>query len=194
MMKRPDALRAIARLAPDEIVVSTYSSAFDWLVIRPHPLNYVHIGAMGLASSHGLGVALGRPDRKVIVLDGDGSLLMNLPTLVTIANVAPKNLFYFVCENGTYEANGGHPVPGQGVTDFCAIARGAGWPVVSQHDELIEFCGALSSILSSRGPVFASIKVEPGDSVGPANYEHIHGTSARSAFREHLARDGGQIG
>nr|WP_281400189.1 thiamine pyrophosphate-dependent enzyme [Microvirga zambiensis] len=156
------------------------------MVIRPHPLNYVHVGAMGLASSHGLGLALGRPDRKVIVLDGDGSLLMNLSTLVTISNVAPENLAYFVCENGTYEANGSHPIPGQGTTDFCTMARGAGWPVVAQYDELTGFTGALPSILATRGPVFTSIKVEPGATVGPANYEHIHGAAARAAFRECL--------
>lgn len=190
MMKRPDALRALARLVPDEIVVSTYSSAFDWLVIRPHPLNYVHVGAMGLASSHGLGLALGRPDRKVIVLDGDGSLLMNLSALVTIAAVAPRNLVYFVCENGTYEANGGHPLPGRGTTDFCAFARGAGWPVVAQYSRLDAFTAALPAIIAADGPVFTSLKVEPGESVGPANYEHIHGAPARAAFREHLACDG----
>ena len=67
---------------------------------------------MGLGSSHALGLALGRPDKRVLVLDGDGSLLMNLGTLVTIAEVAPRNLIHFVLENGTYEANGSHPTPG----------------------------------------------------------------------------------
>ena len=146
---------------------------------------------MGLASSHGLGLALGRPDRKVIVLDGDGSLLMNLSTLVTVASVAPPNLVYFVCENGTYEANGGHPLPGQGRTDFCVLARGAGWPVVTEHEELEAFETALPGILASQGPVFTSLKVEPGESVGPANYEHIHGAPARAGFREFLARERG---
>src|SRR6476660_7620498 len=112
MMIRDEALRAIARHVTDlDIVLPAYSTAFDWLDIRPSPLNYTAHGAMGLGSSHGLGLALGRPDRRVIVLDGDGSLLMNLGTLVTSAAAAPKNLFHFVCENGTYEANGGHPTP-----------------------------------------------------------------------------------
>ena len=104
MMRRDDALRALAALRSDEIVVATYQAAFDWMRIAPHPLNYVSIGAMGLASSHALGLALGRPDKKVIVLDGDGSLLMNLGSLVTIANAAPNNLLHFLCKNGTYEA------------------------------------------------------------------------------------------
>lgn len=188
MMKRPDAFSALAKIAPEDIVVSTYSSAFDWLIIRPHPLNYVHIGAMGLASSHGLGLALGCPERRIIVLDGDGSLLMNLSTLVTIANVAPRNLVYFVCENGTYEANGGHPLPGSGVADLCAMARGAGWTAVHRHDDLAAFRAALPGLLAAEGPVFTSLVVEPGDTVGPANYTHIHGEAARTDFIEELAR------
>ena len=66
---------------------------------------------MGLDSSHGLGLALGRPDKRVIVLQGDGSLLMNLGSLVTIAAVAPKNLVHLVAQNDTYEANGSQPIP-----------------------------------------------------------------------------------
>lgn len=186
MMKRDEALRALAKLAPDDIVVSTYSSAFDWLVIRPHPLNYVAVGAMGLASSHALGLAIGRPDRRVIVLDGDGSLLMNLPTVVTIANVAPSNLIYFVCINGTYEANGGHPIPGRSLVDFCAIARGAGWARTQSYTELAVFSTELPSILDQQGPVFVSLHVEPGQR-SPANYPFIHGAPAREQFRAHLA-------
>ena len=84
MMDRKHCLKAIARHVTDaDIVLPVYSTAFDWIDIRPHPLNYLSHGAMGLASSHALGLALGRPDKRVIVLDGDGSLLMNLGTLVT---------------------------------------------------------------------------------------------------------------
>ena len=72
MMKRRDCLEALARHVTDaDIVLPVYSTAFDWIDIRPHPLNYLSHGAMGLASSHALGLALGRPDRRVIVLDPD---------------------------------------------------------------------------------------------------------------------------
>ena len=107
MMKRDECFRVLARHVAEDVVVATYSSAFDWIAVRKHPLNYLSVGAMGLASSHGLGLALGRPDRRIIVLDGDGSLLMNLGTLVTIAEAKPRNLFHFICENGNYEANWG---------------------------------------------------------------------------------------
>src|SRR5215210_13478 len=99
MMKRDVCLKALARHVADaDIVLPVYATPFDWLDIRPNPLNYTAHGAMGLASSHGLGLALGRPDKRVIVLDGDGSLLMNLGAMVTVAEAAPRNFIHFVCE------------------------------------------------------------------------------------------------
>src|ERR1700726_2017946 len=112
MMKRDECFRILARHVTDEIVIASYSAAAEWNELNPRVLNYFSVGAMGLASSHGLGLALGRPRERVIVLDGDGSLLMNLGTLVTIGAAAPKNLVHFGCRNGTYEANGNHPIGG----------------------------------------------------------------------------------
>src|SRR5215212_7801441 len=140
MMKSEDCLKALARhVDAGDIVLPVYSTAFDWLSIRPSPLNYLAHGAMGLASSHALGLALGRPDKRVIVLDGDGSLLMNLGTLVSIAEAAPKNLYHFVMENGTYEANGGHPIPGRGAVSFAGLARSAGHKSVYEFADLKVF-------------------------------------------------------
>ena len=152
-MRRDLCLKAIARHVTDaDIVLPVYSTAFDWLDIRPHPLNYLSHGAMGLASSHALGLALGRPDKRVIVLDGDGSLLMNLGTLVTNAAAAPKNLFHFVCENGTYEANGGHPIPGRGTVSFAGLARSAGYKSVYEFSDLKIFEQQVGAILAEQGP------------------------------------------
>src|SRR4029077_2419048 len=134
---------------------------FEWLDARRSPLNYTAHGAMGLGSSHGLGLALGRPDRRVIVLDGDGSLLMNLGTLVTSASVAPKNFFHFVCENGTYEANGAHPIPGRGKVSFAGLARSAGYHSVHEFADLKIFEQQVGAILAEQGPVFITLKVEP---------------------------------
>ncbi len=153
MMDRQKTLAAIARQVDDaDIVLPVYSTAFDWIDIRPNPLNYLSHGAMGLASSHALGLALGRPDKRVIVLDGDGSLLMNLGTLVTAAEAAPKNLFHFVCENGTYEANGGHPIPGRGTVSFAGIARSAGYKSVYEFSDLKIFEQQVGAILAEQGP------------------------------------------
>jgi len=115
-------------------------------------LNLPATGAMGQGSSHALGLALGLPHHRVFVLDGDGALLMNLGTLVTIANAAPKNLFHFVCENGTYEANGSHPLPNQGGIDFAGLARAAGFTHAYTFDELESFTEALPDVLALDGP------------------------------------------
>jgi sulfopyruvate decarboxylase subunit beta len=188
MMKRDECLKVLARcLTEGDIVLPVYSTAFDWINIRPHPLNYLSHGAMGLASSHALGLALGRPDKRIIVLDGDGSLLMNLGSLVTIATAAPPNLYHFVCENGTYEANGGHPIPGRGRVDFCGLARSAGYPTVHEFSDLQIFEQRIDAVLSEPGPVFADLKIT---SSGPQerDYSQLHGPHVRKAFREALAK------
>src|SRR5258708_16193860 len=84
MMKRDECFRALAAHLADEIVIAVYSSAFDWLELAPRALNYFSFGAMGIASSHGLGLALGPPRQRGLLLDGGGSPLMNLGTLVTL--------------------------------------------------------------------------------------------------------------
>ena len=125
MMNRDECFEVLKRHVTDEVVVAAYSGAVEWNDLNPRVLNYFANGAMGLGSSHALGLALGRPDRRVVVLDGDGSLLMNLGSLVSIAAAAPKNLVHFVCDNECYEANGGHPIPESegGFRRPCALGR-----------------------------------------------------------------------
>jgi phosphonopyruvate decarboxylase len=185
MMVRDRCLRILAEHAPDEIVVAVYSAAFDWVQIRPHALNYFSVGAMGLGSSHALGLALGRPQRKVIVLDGDGSLLMNLGSLVTIANVAPANLYHFLCENGTYEANGEHPIPGQDRVSFAGLARAAGYAAVHEFGDLTRFECDLPGVLAGKGPVFVNLRIVPGERRVP-DYDALYAASSREAFKEAL--------
>jgi sulfopyruvate decarboxylase subunit beta len=186
MMRRDECLRVLARHHTDEIVVPVYLACFDWIAIKPEAPNFIAIGAMGQAGPHALGLALGLPERRIIVLDGDGSLLMNLGTLVTIASAAPTNLLHFVCENGSYEANGGHPIPGRGVVSFAAMARAAGYREVHEFSDLAGFDAALPALLAAAGPVFATLKIEPGPP--PAkDYAYMHGTEARERFRRHIA-------
>jgi phosphonopyruvate decarboxylase len=186
MMQSIDCLKALARHVTDrDIVVPVYTSAFDWIAIRPHALNYLAHGAMGLASSHALGLALGCPDRRVIVLDGDGSLLMNLGSLVSIAEAGPRNLIHFVCENGSYEANGGHPIPNRGRVDFIGFARSAGYRSVHTFSELKVFEQHVGALLTEGGPVFADIKVTP-TSPQPRDYSRLHGADVRAATKAAL--------
>jgi sulfopyruvate decarboxylase subunit beta len=185
MMKRDKCFQALARHLGNEIVLPVYSSAFDWLEIAPRALNYFSFGAMGLGSSCALGFALGRPDRRVIVLDGDGSLLMNLGTLVTIGAAAPKNLVHFLCRNGTYEANGGHPLPQPGV-DFSGLAQAAGYAHCVEFSELAEFEAALPSLLKQDGPTFAVLHIEKGALSPEFNYRTIDDPKRRQDFRAAL--------
>ncbi|MFN3891303.1 MAG: thiamine pyrophosphate-dependent enzyme [Beijerinckiaceae bacterium] len=184
MMDRKKALELLAARITDEIVVSTYSTATDWLSIIDRPLNYFSSGAMGLASSHGLGLALARPERRVIVLDGDGSLLMNLPTLVTIGRVAPRNFAHLVFRNGTYEANGGHPIPNPDA-DFEGHARAAGIRKAFTVTDLGAFRDRIGYILNEEGPVFGCIAVEQGV-LGPRSYKDMYKSERRAALRAAL--------
>ena len=183
MMRRDECFRKIAELRGDAIVVSTYSSAFEWRKISPSSLNYFSVGAMGQASSHALGLAIGLPDHKVIVLDGDGSLLMNLGGLVTMAEAAPKNIVHFVAENGCYEANGSHPIPGQNRIDFAGLARAAGYAEVFEFDGLNRFAAELPEVLSTPGPVFVSLKIVAGDAP-ELDYVWLHGEPVRREFKD----------
>jgi thiamine pyrophosphate-dependent acetolactate synthase large subunit-like protein len=185
MMKRAECFRILKRHVTDEVVVSTYSSAVDWLALGERTLNYFSVGAMGLDSSHALGLALGRPDKRIICLQGDGSLLMNLGCLVTIAAAAPKNLLHIVVQNRTYEANGGHPIPNTR-TDFAAMARSAGYAHAHEFSELANFEQQAAHVLQQEGPVFATLHVEPS---GPLTYDYpkLYDAARRKAIREALS-------
>ena len=184
-MKRDLCIAELLRYRTDQIIVAAYHAAFDLLRLQPHPLNFVSTGAMGLASSHALGLALGRPDCRVIVFDGDGSLLMNVGSLVTIADAGPPNLLHLVFENGTYEANGAVPIPGQGRVRFVDFARAAGYRACWEFDELPAFAARLPEVLAANGPSFATLKIEPG-APSKRDFETIHGAAARESFRRAL--------
>ena len=183
MMPRNECFQKIAELRGNAIVVSTYSSAFEWRKIAPSSLNYFSVGAMGQASSHALGLALGLPDQKVIVLDGDGSLLMNLGSLVTVAEAAPKNLVHFVVENGCYEANGSHPIPGQKHVNFASLARAANYAEVFEFDGLNRFAADLPHVLSTPGPVFVTLKIIATEAP-ELDYVWLHSEAVRCEFKD----------
>ncbi len=186
MMKRDDCLQVLARHRTDAIVVAVYKAAQEWLHISPSDLNYTFTGAMGQGSSHALGLALGRPDKQVVVLDGDGSLLMNLGTLVTIAQAAPKNLVHCLCRNGTYETNGAVPIPGEGKVSFTGLAREAGYPQTYAFENLHDWERAVGGILKEDGPIFVDLKVEPGEPY-PEDFQRLYSIERREHFRRALA-------
>jgi sulfopyruvate decarboxylase subunit beta len=187
MMKRDESLKALARHRTDQIVVAVYTAAQEWIHISPSQWNYTFTGAMGQGSSHALGLALGRPDRRVIVLDGDGSLLMNLGSLVTIAHAAPKNLIHCVCENGTYETNGAVRIPNAGRVSFTGLAAAAGYPKTYEFSNLEDWDRALDGILKEDGPILVDLKMEPGEQY-PEDFRRLYNVEYREAFRKALQK------
>src|SRR3954453_19774137 len=123
-MTRVEATRAIVELAGDApIVASLGHPAYDLFAAGDRPQNFYTWGSMGLASSVGLGLALARPDVRVFVIDGDGSLLMNLGSLATIGLLRPSNLVVVVMDNGEYATTGGQRTPTAHGAHLAAAAR-----------------------------------------------------------------------
>jgi len=154
--------KVISRYRDGAVVVTTMSTNFEWPQVSTNPdLDLMFSGAMGKASSVGLGVALARPDKKVIVLDGDGSLLMNLGSLVTIANMAPPNLVHFVFENEVYRTTGGQLIPGAVKSSFTGLAAAAGYTSMHQFEDLETLENNIEAVLNEEGPVFVCLKIIP---------------------------------
>ena len=163
-----EAIKAINRERGDALVVGTMTPNRYWELVSDRPeLDLPIFGAMGKASSVALGLALARPDKKVFVLDGDGALLMNLGSLVTIAGQQSSNLVHFVFEDGVYFTTGGQPLPGAGKFNFAGMAREAGIEQSYEFDDLEHFVSDLPNVLTKKGPVFVCLKVvNPPDAPG----------------------------
>ncbi len=153
----------------DKLVVTIMGACAQELYNFGHRDNYFYLQhAMGLASSIGLGLALHLPQERVIVLDGDGSVLMNLGTFATLARYRPKNMIHVVFDNGSLLSTGGfasHTT--SGITDLAAIARGAGIEHVAAVDTEIEFGEAFIAALERED---LSVIVARVSAVGPDHY------------------------
>lgn len=161
MFTSREATRIISQYQDDVIVVHTMTNSHEWARVAKDAKSDIGLGgAMGKTSSVALGIALARPDRRVYVLDGDGSLLMNLGALVTIAEAAPTNLVHIVYENGVYEVTGGQPIPGVGVVDFAGMALGAGYRAAYNFDNAKDFEEAAGRILLEDGPTLINLKLK----------------------------------
>jgi thiamine pyrophosphate-dependent acetolactate synthase large subunit-like protein len=159
-MIRFDCLKTLAAEAGDALVVtSAGANNVEWNALRPGDGNF-RVRTLGLASSIALGMALGAPNRKVICLDGDGSLLMNLCSLPTIALKNPRNLIHIVFDNEVYEASGsGKTATGSG-TDLVAMARAAGIRNSLWARTVEEFAQAAGAALKGNELTFIAAKVD----------------------------------
>jgi thiamine pyrophosphate-dependent acetolactate synthase large subunit-like protein len=196
VLTKDELLRPLAALRTDEVVVTCMGVTRPWGCISDHELDFASAdSAMGHTADVALGIALAQPTKRVVCLNGDGSMLMNLGTLVTIAAYDARNLVLFVLENGTYEITGNQPIPGVGRIDFPGLARAAGFPRVYSFNRDVGYEAALPEILTAEGPVFVGIGMEPG-SEGPISRSSMEGSRylrpslAESAalFREAITR------
>jgi phosphonopyruvate decarboxylase len=156
-MKPEDVLRVIAAERGSAVVIPTMTTAPAWREIAPDDFSVTCAGFMGGASALGLGIALARPDRRVVVLDGDGSLLMQLGSLASIAGAHPRNLTHLLFKNGVYHTSGAQDIPGGLTVDFVQMAKGAGYTHAYAVKDIDDFTRRLPSMLRDEGPLFVEL-------------------------------------
>jgi sulfopyruvate decarboxylase subunit beta len=167
-MLRADALRAIYPEVQDQIVVTIMGAVAAELYNLGHRANFFYLEhAMGLASSMGLGIALAMPRHKVVVIDGDGSLLMNLGTLSTMARYRPGNLVHIVFDNGSLLSVGGFPTATTTGTDLAGVARACAIPQVAQADTPVRLNQVVADALAGETLTTIVSKVE---AIGPKSF------------------------
>jgi len=167
-MLRVDALEAIYADLERHIVVTIMGAVAAELYTIGHRHNFFYLEhAMGLASSMGLGIAMVMPEHKVIVLDGDGSLLMNLGTLSTMARYKPGNLLHIVFDNESLLSVGGFPTATAIGTDLAGIARASGVPNVLEADTIESLTVSVKDALASNALTTIVSKVE---AIGPKTF------------------------
>jgi sulfopyruvate decarboxylase subunit beta len=160
MMTLREALEIVAAHRGQRVVIATMSSAGLWPSLSDTPLDFIYIpSSMGQGPSLGQGLALAQPQRGVIVLNGDGCMLMNLGCLVTLAH-HPANIYLLIVENGLYEVTGGQPTAGAGCVDFAGLARAAGIQRVYSFGTADAWRAGAAEALTGAGPVVSHLKVE----------------------------------
>lgn len=165
---RTEAVKVLAAARGDMLSLVTMQAVAPWNACgQADDRNFNVTGCMGSAASIALGLALARPDDRVLVLDGDGSLLMQLGSLVSVAGQQPPNLYHVVFENGVYETSGGQSVPGRQVADLGTIALACGYRHVEKFASQAQLAAGIGACLQRRGPVFVSLAITgPGAVAG----------------------------
>jgi thiamine pyrophosphate-dependent acetolactate synthase large subunit-like protein len=160
-----EALQVLAAVRREEMVITTMGAAREWPKLSEHALDFHYLpSAMGQAPLLGLGLALAKPEREVIVLNGDGCMLMNLGCLVTIAASQAANFTLVVLENGLYEVTGGQATAAAAAgprVDFAALARAASIASAQVYDNLEMWRNEAQAVLTAPGPRFICLRVAP---------------------------------
>lgn len=162
MINMLEATRALtARLSDDDLVVAGLGNPkYNLFQARDRPRNFYIWNAMGMTASVGLGLAMAQPGRRVVILQGDGCLLMNLGALATEAWRAPRNMIHVCWDNRMYELTGKQPTATAGPADLAKIAEGAGFEKVARAETLPAFEDAFDRALTGDGPWFIHALVD----------------------------------
>ena len=166
--------RLIAKLKHEEAVIGGIGNTnFDLWGAGHRPQNFYMLGSMGLAFPIALGVALAQPDRRVFALEGDGSLLMQLGALSTIAALRPKNLTMIVMDNGIYQITGAQPTPAAGVADIVAIALGSGLANSAWAADEEDFERLVDEAISASEPSLIAVRIDDKPGVGTTRRDPV---------------------
>ena len=159
-MTHVEGLRVLAAHRGHRIVLTTMGSVSLWPTVSDGPLDFAYLpSAMGHGPDLGLGLALAQPERGVVVVNGDGCMLMNLGSLVTIASHS-ANLFLIVIDNGLYEVTGGQVYAGTGRVNFAGLAKAAGFTRAYSFDSVATWKACAAAALAGPGPVLVNLIVE----------------------------------
>jgi thiamine pyrophosphate-dependent acetolactate synthase large subunit-like protein len=174
--------RLVAKLKHEEAVIGGIGNTnFDLWAAGHRPQNWYMLGSMGLAFPIALGVALAQPKRRVFGLEGDGSLLMQLGTLSTIAMLAPKNLTMVVMDNGIYQITGAQPTPASALADLVAIAVASGLSNSSWAADEEDFERLIDQSLAAEGPTLIGVRIDDKPGTGTTKRDPVQ-------IREHFMR------
>lgn len=177
-------------LAADDIVVCGLGSTRRaWFEIGAPQLTYNASDPMGLGPALALGLALARPERRIVLLEGDGDLTMNLGALVTIAGAAPTNLRCAVFVNDRYETGGGQPLPNAGRISYVIVAAGAGWPWTGEAHDEAQAERLVPALLERPGLGLLAIHVETEPSPYPPDAGPTSQAEDKVVFQRRLNRE-----
>jgi thiamine pyrophosphate-dependent acetolactate synthase large subunit-like protein len=166
--------RLIAKLKNEEAVVGGIGNTnFDLWAAGHRPQNFYMLGSMGLAFPIALGVALAQPRRRVFALEGDGSLLMQLGSLSTIATLGPKNLTMIVMDNGIYQITGAQPTPAAGVADLVAVAIGCGLKNSAWAADEEDFERLIEQSLVAAEPMLIGVRIDDKPGTGTTRRDPV---------------------
>ena len=166
--------KLVAKLKNEEAVIGGIGNTnFDLWAAGHRPQNFYMLGSMGLAFPIALGVALAQPKRHVFALEGDGSLLMQLGSLTTIATLAPKNLTMVIMDNGVYQITGAQPTPAAAVADLVAIAVASGLTNSAWAADEEDFERLIEQSMSSPGPSLIGVRIDDKPGTGATRRDPV---------------------